>query len=483
MPVSTRYALLAVWLCFVARGAFHAAMLPLWEGFDEYAHMAVIEHWMTEGSLPRPESLVPDEIVRSLQSVPVSKNLLWIEGTRSYSDNWRPARNVARPGLPALNNYEAQQPPLYYWLLCPAAWLARDRPLPERVQLFRMLSVLMASTFIPLTFLLAHTRMPPPAALLAAALAALLPGLEADVCRIGNDALAITLFALFLLAAADRRYILTGVVLGLGLLTKATFLAAIPALLMIWIWQRAGWRKPLSTLAVAAVIGAWWYIWIHGATGSWSGWLEAVARPGQPPLLLEATHVNWLQAADAVFRSFLWFGDWSFLTVRRWMYYLCGALLLICGVSALPRIKTYFPEFAMLGWFAAAMAYNVVITHRDHGISASSGWYWCTLASALMVVITAGGLRWIWLPALLAAAFVMITLYGETFLSIPYYYGVIAYNASGALPALHLDAAARAFPVLLRRMPLLSLVLWPAAIAANAALLGIVTGCCARLLR
>lgn len=89
MSVSTPYALLAIWLCFVARGAFHAAMLPPWEGFDEYAHVAVIEHWLKYGSLPRLESPLPDEIARSLQSSPVPRNLLWIEGTRSYTEYWK----------------------------------------------------------------------------------------------------------------------------------------------------------------------------------------------------------------------------------------------------------------------------------------------------------------------------------------------------------------------------------------------------------
>lgn len=482
MPVRTRYALLAIWLCFVARGAFHAAMLPLWEGFDEYAHVAVIEHWLQHGSLPRVESAVPEAIARSLQSVPVPRNLLWIDGTRSYTEYWKAPGRRPQAALPSLTIYEAQQPPLYYWALCPAAWLARDWPLPSLVALLRMLSVLMASLFIPLTFLLARTRMPPLPALTTAALAALLPGLEADVCRVGNDSLALPMFSLLLLAAVDRRWVLTGVVLGLGLLTKATFLAAVPALLLIWTWQRSGWRRPLLALGLAAALGAWWYFWAHGATGSWSGWMEAVPHPDQPPFLVEAARVNWLQAADAVFRSFVWFGDWSFLTVKRWMYYLCGALLLLCLLPALPRVKTFLPEFAMLGAFLAAMAYNVVLTHRNHGISASTGWYCCTLTSAFVIVITAGALHWKpWLLALLAATFVMITLYGEMFLAVPYYYGLLAYTPTGGLPALPLEAAARALKIVAGRMPPLASALWPVSIAAQAVLCGMVTAWCAKM--
>ena len=482
MSVSTPYALLAIWLCFVARGAFHAAMLPPWEGFDEYAHVAVIEHWLKYGSLPRLESPLPDEIARSLQSSPVPRNLLWIDGTRSYTEYWKSPARRTPAALPLLTIYEAQQPPLYYWMMWPAAWLARGWPLLSLVQLLRLLSVLLASLFIPLTFLLARTRVPPAAALLTAALAALLPGLEPDVCRVGNDALALPMFTLLLLSAVERRFLVTGVVLGLGLLTKATFLAAVPALALIWLGQRAGWRKPLLALGMAALLGGWWYGWAHAATGSWSGWMEAVPHPDQPPFLVEAARVHWLQAGDAVFRSFVWFGDWSFLTVKRWMYYLCGALLLLCWLPALPRYRTYLPELAILAMFLAAMAYNVVITHRNHGISASTGWYCCTLTPALILVVTAGALHSKgWLLALLAATFVLITLYGEMFLAIPYYYGALAYNPQGGLPALALHDAARVFKIVAARLPPLALGLWPLAIAAQAVLCGMVTAWCAKM--
>ena len=36
-----------VWLCFVARGLFYCSFLPVWEGYDEWAHFAVIERMVT----------------------------------------------------------------------------------------------------------------------------------------------------------------------------------------------------------------------------------------------------------------------------------------------------------------------------------------------------------------------------------------------------------------------------------------------------
>ena len=40
-----------IWACFAARLLFYAAMLPLWEGFDEWAHFAVIRTMATRGVL------------------------------------------------------------------------------------------------------------------------------------------------------------------------------------------------------------------------------------------------------------------------------------------------------------------------------------------------------------------------------------------------------------------------------------------------
>ena len=95
------------------------------------------------------------------------------------------------------------------------------------------------------------------------------------------------------------------------------------------------------------------------------------------------------------------------------------------------------------------------------------------LLAIWLCFVTVGGLRWTWV-LLLAATFVMLVICGETFLAIAYYYGVLAYNAQGSLPALHANAAARVFEIIASRMPPLAVVLWPVSIAAQAVLCGMV---------
>jgi len=64
-----------IWFAFFLRGAFCASILPVWEGFDEYAHFAFIHHLKTFGTLPRKDELVSAEISRSLKLVPLPWSL------------------------------------------------------------------------------------------------------------------------------------------------------------------------------------------------------------------------------------------------------------------------------------------------------------------------------------------------------------------------------------------------------------------------
>ena len=48
------WSLLVIWLCFLVRGVFYAAALPLWEGYDEYSHFAYVQHVAVHGSIPVP---------------------------------------------------------------------------------------------------------------------------------------------------------------------------------------------------------------------------------------------------------------------------------------------------------------------------------------------------------------------------------------------------------------------------------------------
>jgi hypothetical protein len=74
-----RSMLFAIWLCFVVRGSFYAAVLPLWEGFDEWAHFAVAQIMSVRGSvIIDRNSRVSDEINASLKLAPLPRGITLI---------------------------------------------------------------------------------------------------------------------------------------------------------------------------------------------------------------------------------------------------------------------------------------------------------------------------------------------------------------------------------------------------------------------
>ena len=263
--------IVAIWACFLARLGFYATMLPLWEGYDEWAHFSVIRAVALEGRLLAPRDRpVPRDVEASLQLAPVPwelRNLpppsLTEDAYWSLPADARQHRRQEFQAMPAawsretstgpLTAYEALQPPLYYWMMAPVVRLASGRALGEQVMIVRWSSVLLASLVIPLVFRIAETifrdaRL----ALVCAAAAALMPEFAIDVCASGQR-----LPGGFSLHAPDlgrpgtsavpnpiRKALALGIVLGLGLLTKAYFLAAVPAVLVLLAYKVPGVSSP-----------------------------------------------------------------------------------------------------------------------------------------------------------------------------------------------------------------------------------------------
>ena len=130
-----------IWLLFLIRGIFYISFIPLWEGFDEWAHYAVIQNIAaTGGALPSPTGKVSREVQASLELTPMH----WQATGLTHDDYWRlpeserKAREEKLRSIPAQwarergveRSYEAQQAPLYYWLLTPAYRVTEGLTLP-----------------------------------------------------------------------------------------------------------------------------------------------------------------------------------------------------------------------------------------------------------------------------------------------------------------------------------------------------------------
>jgi hypothetical protein len=429
-----------LWLLFLVRGAFYCQLLPLWEGWDEYAHAAWIQHWIATGTIPRLSDNVSREIDESLRVAPLPAELRWIGPPYLTHEQWwalpeferdqrRAALRAIRPAwanTPAAHYfqaYEAQQPPLYYWILSLPARAAAAWPIEKRVQLLRLLSVLLASLCIPLTWLLAKEILPDALRLLPPAILAAAPGLAIDIARVGNDALMVpaTAALAWLLARRQAHGGLAGAALGAALLAKATALALLPAIIVLW-WRKS--RRELAiALTVAAAIAGWWYARNLLLELSLTGWL---ADNETRHVVSGLSRVAWLSAADVEAKSFLWFGGWSFLTLKSWMYRIPEAMAAIAAIGLIVRRPPrLIAPITILVFAFIAYSWGILVDFASQGISNIPGWYLWAFAPAMCVLFTAGLGRAAWI---LIAVFALLDVYGPSTIMAPYYAGLVEHN-------------------------------------------------------
>ena len=488
------WSLLVIWLCFLVRGVFYATALPLWEGYDEYSHFAYVQHLTLHGTIPIPGvSRISREVSAALESTPLPWTLKdLVPGAIRYDDFWKLPPDLREARIAPLAQggdlasraedprgetlYESQQPPLYYWLMALVLRMAEHWSLPARVLLLRSVSVLLASLALPLGFALARRVLASaPLAICAVAAVTCMPEGMIDFARVGNESLALLLYTLLTYAGVRvldegpnwRNSMLIGVALGCGLLTKVYFLTAIPAVCAGFALApgRAGgaWRRTAAllgaSLTVAMLMSFWWYRFIYLTTGDFTGQIQSVAVGAFPwqERLRVAWRLNWLAALDTAMFSHIWFGGWSFLQVRSWIYHLfyavglastLGLMVLSLG-SRFVVTEVSRRSLVLLGLleacFCASLAYQVTLAQMVYGKPMTNGWYLYCLVFAEIVLVFAGLMALsphrcgIFAPIGLAGLFAALDLYGMNFVLLPYYFGLIGHSPAGRLQAFHVS--------------------------------------------
>lgn len=260
-------ALLAI--LFVIRGLFLLCFFPPLEGPDEYQHIAYLVSMHERGAAPVfGRTLVPTSLYSDLVALPHS-DYDWAQ-TRAIGNLRYKHFPLSRPevtSLAPIGLYQAQQPPLYYWLLSPLyAWLRANLGFRAAVYTLRFLNLVCAGAGFalllhPLRLVFGLTSR----ARLAALMISLLPMALVYVCRVSNDALALLcagLAVLVLEGVPDNRLVLqrcaaAGVLLGLGVWVKLTVFAFLPAaLLWIALLSALRWlpfRRGLTGVAVLSI--------------------------------------------------------------------------------------------------------------------------------------------------------------------------------------------------------------------------------------
>lgn len=449
-------------------------MLPLWEGYDEFAHFGVVRAIAARGILlPPRDQPGPRDVEESLKLAPVPWEVRGWEVFRSSLTEeayWRlpsedrRAREARLRNLPpsweleyssgGVSAYEAYQPPLYYWLMAPALYALKGAGLLAQVMWLRWIGVFLTSLAIPLTFAIAlDATQSESAAAGCCAVVAVMPELASNVARISNEPLAILLFTLLVWAglrilkrAPDiRDAAMLGGILGLGLLTKAYFLTAVPAVLLLLIYRyRRAWAPTVTACAVTVAIAGWWYARNLATTGTFSGLAEAVMlrKTGMTAMLAAIPRIPWRHAVDVTLATHLYFCGWSSLMVRGWMYHVLFAIVALAALGLVRQLRgpAMWWLAGVYGFFWLGQLYNVVLQYLTKGLAASMGWYmYAVVAPEVVLCVVAFGRHRLAAAGVGTVLFGLLDIYGMHWVAIPYYTGIIGHRATGALAAMHVD--------------------------------------------
>jgi hypothetical protein len=447
-------------------------MFPLWEGYDEFAHFGVVRVIAAKGILLPPRDQPGQrDVEESFKLVPVPwevrdwnvfRSSLTEEAYWALPQEERRQREARSRSMPAswaredsaggVSAYEAFQPPLYYWLMAPVLYVLKGSGLLAQVMLLRWIGVAIASAAVPLTFgiALAVTRRES-AALGCSAVVAVMPGFAIDVARVSNEPLSIVLFTLLiwlglriLNRAGARSAATLGAVLGLGLLTKAYFLTAVPAVLLLLFYRyRKGWVTGLTTCVISVAIAGWWYVRNIATAGTFSGLPETVmlGNTGVITRLPAIFHIPWVRAVDVILASHLYYCGWSALGARGWMYHVFFAIMMLAALGLVVQFRR--PEVvwlaALYGFFWLGQLYNVFLQFLARGVVGSPGWYLYAAVACEVVLCAVAFGRWRMCGVALGTVlFGLLDLYGMHWLAIPYYTGIIGHRTNGTLAALHI---------------------------------------------
>jgi hypothetical protein len=421
-------------------GIGYLAVLPPFEGFDEFAYFSAIRETADTGMFPIYDRSFIDRTVEEYEKhgpmpwttgqAPFDRpgrmtypSFFGNEDAVAYYERYRRAGDGKRfePGLE--ENWESQHPPLYYLLMAPIAKASRHLSLVAQIFVLRLCSYLLAWAGFAVGWSATrrHGQKTAPAGLSTAYLLypLIVPMFFGEFARIGSDSLCLFLlgfiFRLTLRPDDGERGgvtppILLGILFGLGLLTKAFFLpllAGYTAFLLVRVCHvRAKTllaRQRLFTLGLtmisALLIGAGWYVrnfLVYGSpTGSTDSIVAGKLGGLLPNLISNFSFHAVIRDVIGIAVSWSWGGSWSLVRVSPWIHIplLIVAALLILAYFLEARSHSADGPIWLPVWLGApllaGLLYHilVVIALASNG---TPGWYLNILAPFLAFAMGIG---------------------------------------------------------------------------------------------
>ncbi len=348
-------------MLYLALGSLYATLTPPWQAPDEPAHYNYVRHLAEYGSLP----------VLHFGDYP-----------HAYLEQLKAARFPREMSIAPLC-YESWQPPLYYLLAMPVYQLSGGNLIA-----LRMVSVFLGAWLVVVAYWMLRVWFPDRSALAlgTAAFVAFVPMHLAISASVNNDVLAellISLTAWRTLVCASRPerclgwrwQAFTGILLGLGLLSKLTFYyVALPLFALGLWWQHrnviAIIRHHFVTFGIALLLVIPWYL-RNLAIYGWPDLLgklhHDVVVVGQLRTVDFLAQVGWTAYLEnfvvSTFQSFWGQFGWMAVPMDARTYLLLGvlsALAALGGVVVLWNRPRWQHEATRVAFLAAWLALTVI---------------------------------------------------------------------------------------------------------------------------
>jgi len=403
---------------------------PIFEGFDEAAHLSLI-HEIRALNLPKYGVSSIDRVIHEYKgpksytsgSGPFDKSeysynkfYLSDERIKYYRLNYK--NNKFKVGFDPVgyevsSNWQSQHPPLYYGVMAYFSNLFRDSNVIHYIFWMRMLSVFLFLTgvLIAIKKLLSKNLLDYKLKIGILSFPIFIPMIFPEVCRIGNDSLCIFLTGFISSKLIDFYYnedsykdsIILGVLLGLGLLTKAIFIPiaiGINIIILIRSYNnnmlKIGFVKIFIISFTFCLISGWWYFMKYMLTGSFTGADELIAldRVGGllQGLIKNFTIYEYIRGCIVTVASFIWAGTGSLVRMKFYLFLpllLLNSVLFFYYIKFLIKFRSIsdydFSGLIFLVVFYLALHIHTINVLALYGRGTTPGWYMCILYPWLII--------------------------------------------------------------------------------------------------
>ena len=431
------------------------ALLPPGEGFDELSHYSYIQQIADTGiisvfgesnisrdviiyrkHLPAPyTSIIPFDDLRGgityrhFFSTPLSREVpITLNTPRSFTPS-------------GVGNGEKQHPPLYYATLAPIYSMSRYWSWLTQMLLLRSVSWLFAFIGYVLGVVAIIRYWPEKNAGMVSTIAAawpfLIPMFFPEMARLGNDSLCLLIMGgvwwmLLRIVSIDiearpRDFVVLGILLGIGLLTKAFFIPITVGVALFLFFR--GDRMGLALmLALSLSLGFPWYFYKFIATGVFTGGneqLELARQGGLIKGLAENFNVFGLaRGLAAVVASTTWGGTFSLARFHEVFLAPLTVLLLAPLFAYIIRLyRTRLGDFSwapvfIVSMFVAGLVHHVLVALAMTGIGNNTpGWYLHILTGPMGFIYSLG-LLWLLQFSATRVLFPALALYSVGFFAV-----------------------------------------------------------------